>query len=158
MHTLVFLLLAIDCGPNCKLLFADRERQPPPRPIGSDRLGARQTSSGRRAKTWRSSEGRESVENGLQDRRVVGPRGGSGVVDSVCWRRSALVERLGVPSGVVRAGRNSPRPFAKLADRQEYLRRVAGVSVSESTLSRAIRRMGFGRKKGRWVPVSKTSS
>ena len=39
------------------------------------------------------------------------------------------------------------RPFAKLADRREYLRRVAGVSVSESTLSRAIRRMGFGRKK-----------
>jgi transposase len=50
------------------------------------------------------------------------------------------------------------RPFAKLADRREYLRRVAGVSVSESTLSRAIRRMGFGRKKGRWVRVSATSS
>jgi transposase len=50
------------------------------------------------------------------------------------------------------------RPFAKLADRQEYLRRVAGVSVSESTLSRAIRKMGFGRKKGRWVRVSATSS
>jgi transposase len=39
------------------------------------------------------------------------------------------------------------RPFAKLAHRREYLRRVTGVSVSESTLSRAIRRMGFGRKK-----------
>jgi transposase len=50
------------------------------------------------------------------------------------------------------------RPFAKLADRREYLRRVAGLSVSESTLSRAIRRMGFGRKKGRWVRVSETSS
>jgi transposase len=50
------------------------------------------------------------------------------------------------------------RPFAKLKDRREYLRRVAGVSVSESTLSRALRKMGFGRKKGRWVPVSKTSS
>ena len=50
------------------------------------------------------------------------------------------------------------RPFAKLSDRREYLRRVAGVSVSESTLSRAIRRMGFGRKKGRWVRVSATSS
>ena len=50
------------------------------------------------------------------------------------------------------------RPFAKLADRREYLRRVAGVSVSESTLSRALRKMGFGRKKGRWVPVSETSS
>jgi transposase len=50
------------------------------------------------------------------------------------------------------------RPFAKLKQRQEYLHKVAGVSVSESTLSRAIRSMGFGRKKGRWVRVSETSS
>jgi transposase len=50
------------------------------------------------------------------------------------------------------------RPFAKLSDRQEYLEKVAGVWVSESTLSRALRKMGFGRKKGRWVPVSETSS
>jgi transposase len=50
------------------------------------------------------------------------------------------------------------RPFAKLSERQQYLQGVAGISVSESTLSRALRKMGFGRKKGRWVPVSKTSS
>ena len=50
------------------------------------------------------------------------------------------------------------RPFAKLSERQEYLQSVAGISVSESTLSRALRKMGFGRKKGRWVRVSKTSS
>jgi transposase len=50
------------------------------------------------------------------------------------------------------------RPFAKLKDRREYLKKVAGLSVSESTLSRAIRKMGFGRKKGRWVRVSVTSS
>jgi transposase len=50
------------------------------------------------------------------------------------------------------------RPFAKLSDRQGYLERVAGVRVSESTLSRALRQMGFGRKKGRWVRVSKTNS
>jgi len=50
------------------------------------------------------------------------------------------------------------RPFAKLSNRREYLEKVAGVSVSESTLSRALRKMGFGRKKGRWVRVSKTSS
>ena len=50
------------------------------------------------------------------------------------------------------------RPFAKLEHRQEYPREVAGVSVSESTLSRVIRQMGFGRKKGRWVRVSATSS
>jgi transposase len=50
------------------------------------------------------------------------------------------------------------RPFAKLADRREYLEKVAGLSVSESTISRALRQMGFGRKKGRWVPVNETSS
>ena len=50
------------------------------------------------------------------------------------------------------------RPFAKLADRREYLEKVAGLSVSESTISRVLRQMGFGRKKGRWVPVSETSS
>ena len=50
------------------------------------------------------------------------------------------------------------RPFAKLKHRQKYLRKAAGVSVSESTLSRGLRKMGFGRKKGRWVRVSKTSS
>jgi transposase len=50
------------------------------------------------------------------------------------------------------------RPFAKLSERQQYLQSVAGLSVSESTLSRAMRKMGFGRKKGRWVRVSKTSS
>ena len=50
------------------------------------------------------------------------------------------------------------RPFARLSERQEYLQKVAGVSVSESTLSRALRKMGFGRKKGRWVRVSARSS
>ena len=50
------------------------------------------------------------------------------------------------------------RPFAKLADRQHHLKKVAGVWVSESTLSRTLRKMGFGRKKGRWVRVSARSS
>ena len=50
------------------------------------------------------------------------------------------------------------RPFAKLKQRQEYLHEAAGISVSESTLSRTIRSMGFGRKKGRWVRVSATNS
>jgi transposase len=50
------------------------------------------------------------------------------------------------------------RPFAKLKQRQEYLHEAAGISVSESTLSRTIRSMGFGRKKGRWVRVSAMNS
>ena len=39
------------------------------------------------------------------------------------------------------------RPFAKLPDRREYLKKLAGVTVSQSTLSRALSKMGFGRKK-----------
>jgi transposase len=38
------------------------------------------------------------------------------------------------------------RPFAKLTNRREYLEKVAGVTVSESTLSRTLTKMGFGRK------------
>jgi transposase len=50
------------------------------------------------------------------------------------------------------------RPWAKLLDRCEYLKKVAGVQVSQSTISRALRRMGFSRKKGLWVRQNATSS
>jgi transposase len=43
------------------------------------------------------------------------------------------------------------RPFAKLSDRQEYLKKVAGVSVSESTLSN---RHSLGLS-GRWASAEK---
>jgi transposase len=39
------------------------------------------------------------------------------------------------------------RPAATLSERREYLRSVAGLRVSESTVSRLLRRMGFSRKK-----------
>ena len=50
------------------------------------------------------------------------------------------------------------RPAATLADRREYLRGVAGVLVSESTVSRMLKRLGFSRKKGLWVRANATSS
>jgi transposase len=50
------------------------------------------------------------------------------------------------------------RPWAKHLDRCEYLKNVAGVQVSQSTISRALRRMGFSRKKGLWVRQNATSS
>ncbi len=50
------------------------------------------------------------------------------------------------------------RPWAKHLDRCKYLRKVAGVNVSQSTISRAIRSMGFSRKKGLWVRQNATSS
>jgi len=39
------------------------------------------------------------------------------------------------------------RPSATLSERREFLRRVAGLSVSESTVSRMLRRLGWSRKK-----------
>jgi transposase len=50
------------------------------------------------------------------------------------------------------------RPSATLSERREYLRRVAGLSVSESTVSRMLRRLGWSRKKDRWERQSATSS
>ncbi len=41
------------------------------------------------------------------------------------------------------------RPAATLSERREYLRSVAGLEVSESTISRLLRRTGFSRKKDR---------
>ena len=50
------------------------------------------------------------------------------------------------------------RPAATLGQRREFLRRAAGVEVSDSTVSRALKRLGWSRKKDRWVPRSATSS
>ena len=49
------------------------------------------------------------------------------------------------------------RPAVSLKERCRFLERVVGVSVSESTLSRLLRRMGFSPKEGRWVRVRETS-
>ena len=49
-------------------------------------------------------------------------------------------------------------PTATLSERREYLKRVASLSVSESTLSRVLRRLGWSRKKDRWERQSATSS
>jgi transposase len=49
-------------------------------------------------------------------------------------------------------------PTATLSERREYLKRVAGLSVSESTLNRVLRRLGWSRKKDRWERQSATSS
>jgi len=40
------------------------------------------------------------------------------------------------------------RPFATLSERGEYLRAACGVSVSDSTVCREIKRAGHTRKKG----------
>src|SRR5215212_6623304 len=48
------------------------------------------------------------------------------------------------------------RPEATLPQRREVLRHVCGVSVSDSTVSRMPRRMGWTRKKDRWVRARET--
>jgi transposase len=50
------------------------------------------------------------------------------------------------------------RPFVTLQQRREYLRVVASVEVSRSTLCRAIKRMNATRKKGVDRPQNATSS
>lgn len=50
------------------------------------------------------------------------------------------------------------RPALSLRERGRFLERVVGVRVSESTLSRLLRRMGFSPKEGRWVRPRGTNS
>src|SRR5215212_10296091 len=50
------------------------------------------------------------------------------------------------------------RPFATLRERCEYVEAVSGVSVSRSTMCRAIARIGHSRKEGGRQPPSATSS
>src|SRR5215204_7258863 len=49
-------------------------------------------------------------------------------------------------------------PFATLRERCEYVRAVSGVSVSRSTMCRALARMGSTRKKGGEALPSETGS
>jgi transposase len=50
------------------------------------------------------------------------------------------------------------RPTVTLEDRRRFLEEMVGVSVSESTLSRFLRKMGFSPKDGAWVRQRGTSS
>jgi transposase len=50
------------------------------------------------------------------------------------------------------------RPFVNLQERCEYIEAISGVSVSRSTMCRAIARIDSTRKKGGEAPPSETSS
>jgi transposase len=50
------------------------------------------------------------------------------------------------------------RPFVTLRERCEYVEALSGVSVSRSTMCRAIARVGSTRKKGGQAPPSATNS
>ena len=49
------------------------------------------------------------------------------------------------------------RPTLSLLERCRFLEQATGMQVSESTMSRVLRRLGFSRKKGAWVPASVTN-
>jgi len=49
------------------------------------------------------------------------------------------------------------RPAVSLEERRRFLERVSGASVSESTVSRLLRRLGYSRKKGQWERSKGTS-
>ena len=48
-------------------------------------------------------------------------------------------------------------PAATLSERREFLKKAAGVGVSDSTISRMLRRLGWSRKKGVWVRARETN-
>jgi transposase len=73
-------------------------------------------------------------------------------------RRPGSKPKLGEAARKLLEADLQERPAATLPERREFLRRVAGVSVSDSTVSRMLRRMGWSRKKYRWVPQSATRS
>ena len=50
------------------------------------------------------------------------------------------------------------RPFVTLRERCDYVEAISGVSVSRSTMCRAIARIGSTRKKGDEALLSETSS
>jgi transposase len=50
------------------------------------------------------------------------------------------------------------RPYATLQERRDYIHAIAGLSVSRSTICRAVARIGSTRKKGVGSPPSATSS
>jgi transposase len=49
------------------------------------------------------------------------------------------------------------RPAATVAQRRHFLENIAGKTMSEPTLRRLLRKMGFSRKKGLWGRWNETS-
>jgi transposase len=49
------------------------------------------------------------------------------------------------------------RPSATISDRRRFLERLTGKTLSDSTVRRLLRRLGFSRNKGLWARWNKTS-
>lgn len=79
--------------------------------------------------------------------------------------RTGSLARRPIPGGPRKIGREqeavlqaqvAAQPTATLAEHGATWERAQGVRVSLATMSRAIHRLGFTRKKGRWWPASAT--
>ncbi len=73
-------------------------------------------------------------------------------------RRPGSKPKLGEAARKLLEADLEERPAATLPERGEFLARVVGVSVSDSTVGRMLKRMGWSRKKDRWVRQNATSS
>src|SRR5215217_5806678 len=49
------------------------------------------------------------------------------------------------------------RPAATVSERRQFLERITGKTLSDSTVKRLLKRLGFSRKNGLWGPWSETN-
>ncbi len=49
------------------------------------------------------------------------------------------------------------RPAATIVDRRRFLERMVGIRLSDSTVRRLLKRLGFSRKKGLWTRWKETN-
>ena len=73
-------------------------------------------------------------------------------------KRPGSLPKLDEKARKLLAGDLRERPYLTLQDRCEYIEVTTGLSVSRSTMCRAIARIGPTRKKGDELPQSATSS
>ena len=73
-------------------------------------------------------------------------------------KRPGSKPKIGGAAGRLLEGDLERRPAATLPERREFLKKAAGVRVSDSTVSRMLKRLGWSRKKDRWERASATSS
>src|SRR5215207_1998482 len=120
------------------------------RPAQEDRRGQRARDAHRRSRSHlrRGPLLRRALRQGGPGRGIAAPEEEPGQAPE--GRRAREEAPEGAPTGEARR--------ATLSGRCEYLRSVAGLGVSEPTVSRSLRRMGWTRKKDGRERANATSS
>ena len=73
-------------------------------------------------------------------------------------KRPGSKPKIGGTAGRLLEADLERRPAAALSERREFLEGAAGVRVSDSTVSRMLKRLRWSRKKDRWGRASAASS